>query len=167
MSLDISYQGLPIARQTSGRFEEGGLFVASDAPMPVATALHLAIGEHSLQGKVRRVREGGGAGMLIVAADGSKFPRWLMGLHPETAAASSELFEAEPPPPPPVVEAPAAAAAEPAAETAPSTHTPDADSDASGAGGDDDDDGKTAAKASDGKKPPVGGKKGGKKPRKR
>ena len=43
MSLDISYQGLPLLRQTSGRFEDGGLFVPSDAPMPVATALSLRV----------------------------------------------------------------------------------------------------------------------------
>jgi len=167
MSLDISYQGLPIARQTSGRFEDGGLFVASEAPMPVATGLLLALGEQTLSGKVRRVREGSGAGMLIVSADGTKFPRWLMSLHPETAAAASEMFEAEPPPPPPVVEAPAAAASvEPAVDAAPSAHTPDGDGDAAAGGADDEDDAKAASKPSDGKKP-GSGKKGGKKPRKR
>lgn len=167
MSLDISYQGLPITRQASGRFEDGGLFVASEAPMPVATGLLLALGEQTFSGKVRRVREGSGAGMLIVSADGKKFPRWLMSLHPETAAAASEIFEAEPPPPPPVVEAPPApASVEPAVDAAPSTHTPDGDGDAAAGGADDEDDAKTASKPSDGKKP-GGGKKSGKKPRKR
>jgi len=166
MSLNISYQGLPIARQTSGRFEDGGLFVAHEAPMPVATALQLAFGEGTLQAKVRRVREGSGAGMLIVAADGSKFPRWLIGLHPETAATAAELFEAEPPPPPPVVETPAVASPD-AADAAPSTNTPDSDGDTAASAGDDDDEGKSSSKPSDGKKPAGGGKKGGKKPRKR
>jgi hypothetical protein len=167
MSLNISYQGLPIARQTGGRFEEGGLFVAHEAPMPVATALQLVVGEQTLQGKVRRVREGSGAGMLIVAADGSKLPRWLISLHPESAATSAEIFEAEPPPPPPVVETPAAAATDSSAEAAPSNSTPDGEGDGSAAGSDDDDEGKASSKPSDGKKPAPGGKKGGKKARKR
>lgn len=164
MSLDISYQGLPIAQQTSGQFEDGGLFVAHEAPMPVATGLLLAVGERTVAAKVRRVREGNRAGMVIVAAEGQKFPRWLMELHPETAAKVSEIFEAEAPPPPPVVEAPSAPAVpEAAAEAAPSAHTPDSESSS-----DDDDDGKASSKPSDGKKPAAGGaKKGGKKPRKR
>ncbi|HNN93225.1 MAG TPA: hypothetical protein PKI03_13190, partial [Pseudomonadota bacterium] len=111
MSLDISYQGLPLLRQTSGRFEDGGLFVPSDAPMPVATALSLRYGDHQLAAKVRRVREGSGAGMLIVAGAGGKLPRWLIDIHPESAATAGELFEAAAPPPPPVVEPPAASPA--------------------------------------------------------
>lgn len=165
MSLDISYQGLPLLRGASARFEDGGLFVPSEAPMPVATALSLSSGEHQLQGRVRRVREGSGAGMLIVAQSGSKLPRWLMAINPDSAATANDLFEA---PPAPVVAAPAAVPAEAVAESAPSTHTPEHESDGAAGAGDDDDDGKAAAKPGDGKKPAVGAaKKGGKKPRKR
>lgn len=169
MSLDISYQGLPLLRQTSGRFEDGGLFVPSDAPMPVATALSLRYGDHQLAAKVRRVREGSGAGMLIVAGAGGKLPRWLIDIHPESAATASELFEAPAPPPaPPVVEAPAASPpSEAPAEAAPSTHTPDSESDSAAGASDDDDDAKSAAKPGDGKKPAAAAKKPGKKPRKR
>ncbi len=168
MSLDISYQGLPLLRQTSGRFEDGGLFVPSDAPMPVATALSLRSGDHQLAGKVRRVREGSGAGMLIVAGAGGKLPRWLIDIHPESAATASELFEAAAPPPPPVVEAPAASpTSEAAAEAAPSTHTPDSESDSASGTSDDDDDAKSAAKPGDGKKPTAAAKKPAKKTRKR
>lgn len=164
MSLDISYQGLPLLRGASVRFEDGGLFVASEAPMPVATALNLSSGEHQLPAKVRRVREGSGAGMLIVPQSGSKLPRWLIEVHPESAASAGELFEAPPAPAAPAV----AATPEAAAETAPSTHTPDSEGEGAASAGDDDDDSKTAAKSGDGKKPAAGAaKKGAKKPRKR
>lgn len=163
MSLDISYQGLPLLRGASARFEDGGLFVPSEAPMPVATALSLSSGEHQLQAKVRRVREGSGAGMLIVAQSGSKLPRWLMAINPDSAATANDLFEAPPAPAPP-----AAVQTEAAAESAPSTHTPEHESDGAAGAGDDDEDGKAAAKPGDGKKPAAGAaKKGGKKPRKR
>lgn len=165
MSLDISYQGLPLAKGASGRFEEGGLFVAVDAPMPVATHLSLSLGDHQLTSKVRRVREGTGAGMILTTVDGSKLPRWLISVHPETAAAAAALFEAEPPPPPPVVETPAPSAPEAAADAAPSAHTPEGDGDGSaGAAGDDDEDGKATSSA---KKPAAGAKKPAKKSRKR
>lgn len=168
MSLDISYQGLPLLRGASARFEDGGLFVPSEAPMPVATQLSLSQGEHQLAAKVRRVREGSGAGMVLVAQGGGKLPRWLMAVHPESAGAVSELFEAPPPPVVAPAAPPAAAASEAAAEAAPSTHTPDSEGDGAATAGDEDDDGKAAAKPGDGKKPAGGAaKKGGKKPRKR
>lgn len=131
--------------------------------MPVATALSLSHGEQRLAAKVRRVREGSGAGMLIVSQSGGKLPRWLIEVHPESAATAGDLFEAAPAP----VAAPPAAAEAPA-ETAPSTHTPDSESDGAAGTGDDDDESKAAAKSGDGKKPAAGAaKKAGKKPRKR
>ncbi|MBL8633802.1 MAG: hypothetical protein JNM40_11300 [Myxococcales bacterium] len=95
--------------------QDGGLFIELDSPMPVATALSVHAGEHSLQGKVRRVREGAGAGMLVVPVETTKLPRWLLGLGAEVGPHVE--FEPEPaPPPPPVVEAKAEPVVEAKAE---------------------------------------------------
>lgn len=110
MSLDVVYQGLPIAKGARVRFEEGALFVETDGPMPVATALVLAHEDKSLSGRVRRVREGAGAGMFIVPTESAKLPRWLIALHPETSHAAE--FEPE------VTQAAPAAQAEPVAQVA-------------------------------------------------
>ena len=147
MSIQVLYQSLPIAKEPRFRLQDGGLFIELESPMPVATALSVTAGEHTLQGKVRRVREGAGAGMLVVPTEKAKLPRWLLGLGAEIGAGVE--FEPEPAPPvvevkpEPVVEAkPAEAAAEPA----PSKQTP---AEAT-AGEEDDEEGK--AKAGD-KKP--------------
>lgn len=104
MSIQVLYQSLSIAKEPRFRLQDGGLFIELDSPMPVATALSVHAGEHSLQGKVRRVKEGAGAGMLVVPVEATKLPRWLLGLGAEVGAGVE--FEPEPaPPPPPVVEA--------------------------------------------------------------
>ena len=141
MSIQVLYQSLPIAKEPHFRLQDGGLFIELDSPMPVATALSVTAGEHILQGKVRRVREGAGAGMLVVPTEKAKLPRWLLGLGAEIGAGVE--FEPEPAPPPPVAEVkPVEAAAEPA----PSKQTPTEAT----AGEEDDEEGK--AKAGD-KKP--------------
>lgn len=156
MSIQVLYQSLPIAKEPRFRLQDGGLFIELDSPMPVATALSVTAGEHTLQGKVRRVREGAGAGMLVVPTEKAKLPRWLLGLGAEIGAGVE--FEPEPAPPvvevkpEPVVEAKPTASvvevkpAEAAAEPAPSKQTP---AEAT-AGEEDDEEGK--AKAGD-KKP--------------
>jgi hypothetical protein len=116
MSIEVIYQGLTIAKGPSFRLQDGGVFVELDGPMPVATALSLAHGEHALHGRVRRVSEGSGAGMLIVPTETKKLPRWLVQLGP-TSVSNVEL-EPEPvaaPAPEPAV----AAAPEPAVAPAP------------------------------------------------
>jgi hypothetical protein len=155
MSIQVLYQSLPIAKEPRFRLQDGGLFIELESPMPVATALSVTAGEHTLQGKVRRVREGAGAGMLVVPTEKAKLPRWLLGLGAEIGAG----VEFEPEPAPPVVEVkpelvetkpsepvvevkPAEATAEPA----PSKQTPTEAT----AGEEDDEEGK--AKAGD-KKP--------------
>lgn len=100
MSIEVIYQGLTIAKGPSFRLQDGGVFVELDGPMPVATALSLAHGEHALHGRVRRVSEGSGAGMLIVPTETKKLPRWLVQLGP-TSVTNVELE------PEPVVAAPA------------------------------------------------------------
>ncbi len=114
MSIQVLYQSLPIAKEPRFRLQDGGLFIELDSPMPVATALSVTAGEHILQGKVRRVREGAGAGMLVVPTEKAKLPRWLLGLGAEIGAGVE--FEPEPAPPPPVAEV----KPEPVVETKPS-----------------------------------------------
>ena len=115
MSIQVLYQSLSIAKEPRFRLQDGGLFIELDSPMPVATALSVHAGEHSLQGKVRRVREGAGAGMLVVPVETTKLPRWLLGLGAEVGPHVE--FEPEPaPPPPPVVEAKAEPVVEAKAE---------------------------------------------------
>ena len=149
MSIQVIYQSLPIAKEPRFRLQDGGLFIELDCPMPVATALQVTAGEHSLSGKVRRVREGAGAGMLVVPTDKGKLPRWLLGLGAEVGAGVE--FEPEPAPPAPVVEVkPAEPVAEAKAEAA--------------NGDEEDEDGKSTTKAGD-KKPAAS--KAKKKPRRR
>src|SRR6185436_884633 len=106
MSVDVLYQGLSIAKEARVHFEEGGLFVEVEGPMPVATQLTLSHSDKTptstFVGRVRRVREaaapvagqttnqaagqtsaqatsqgtGQAAGMLIVPVDSAKLPRW-------------------------------------------------------------------------------------------
>ncbi len=154
MSIQVLYQSLPIAKEPRFRFQDGGLFIELDSPMPVATALSVTAGEHTLHGKVRRVREGAGAGMLVVPTDKAKLPRWLLGLGAEIGAG----VEFEPEPAPPVVEVKPEPVVEVkpvevAAEPAPSKQTPaeassgeEEDDDSKGKAGDKKPAGKTAAK---------------------
>jgi hypothetical protein len=107
MSIDVVYQGLSIAKEARVHFEEGGLFVEVDAPMPVATQLVLSHSDKTptstFLGRVRRIREGAApgttppaghtSGMLIAPVESEKLPRWLMALHKDTASAAE--FEAE------------------------------------------------------------------------
>ena len=116
MSIEVIYQGLTIAKGPGFRLQDGGVFIELDGPMPVATQLSLTHGDNALHGRVRRVTEGAGAGMLIVPTAGQKLPRWLMPLGP-TSVTNVEL---EPEPPPAAVEPPVATppvAAEAAAES--------------------------------------------------
>lgn len=89
------YQGLPIAKGARVHFENGGLFVEFEGPMPVATQLVLSHQDKELPVQVQRVREGTGAGMLMAPVDAAKLPRWLRELHLETAPAAE--FEPEAP----------------------------------------------------------------------
>lgn len=153
MSIDVTYQGLALAKDAKVRFEGSAIFIETDGPMPVATRLTLSHGDDSLVGRVRRVKEGQGAGMLVVPADAAseKLPRWLMPLHAESA--KEEFFVPLPPPPPPVVTASVAEAApasnghaaEASSEAASeSGRTPPPDAEGA-AGSEEDDDGKASA----------------------
>lgn len=163
MSLDLSYQGLSLSRDAKLQLEEGGLFVLCDQPMPVATVVRLLHEGTALSIKVRRVREGAGAGMWLSTLDGGKLPRWLIPFVSDSAF--SALCEPEPPP---VVVAPsiapvAKADATPETEATASSKTPDTEGEGgTGAAGEDDEDPKPSAQ-----KKGAPSKKPAKKPRKR
>lgn len=138
MTIDVLYQGLTIAKGAPFRFEQGGLLVQVDGPMPVATELTLsreagaeAATENqapaglTFTGRVHRVFERSSAGsdaaaatttagMLVFPTASRIFPRWVKQLLPDTAATAGAEFEPEPPPPPVA----AVAAAEPEPEKA-------------------------------------------------
>lgn len=125
MTIDVLYQGLTIAKGAPFRFEQGGLLVQVDGPMPVATELTLSrearadadadAAENqapaSFTGRVQRVFERSTAGsdaaaaatvtagMLVFPTTSRVFPRWVKKLLPETAATAGAEFEPEPPPP--------------------------------------------------------------------
>ena len=155
MSVDVAYQGLSIAKDVRVHFEEGGLFVEVPGPMPVATELVISHSDKTWTGRVRRVREGADAGMLIVPAQAGKLPRWMMELSPATAGVHPDKFELEPPPviaaldPEP---APKAASSDPI-EAAPSNRTPDSDVEGANADEEDKPAGNKKAPAPGGQKP--------------
>jgi len=106
MSIQVTYQTLTVAKEPLFRLQDGGLLIDTESPMPVATPLQVVSGEHRLSCKVRRVREGAQANMLLVPTEQAKLPRWLLGLGAEVGTGVE--FEPEPVPvvvPPPVVEA--------------------------------------------------------------
>ncbi len=94
MTIQVTYQSLPVSTGPRVVLADGGLLLETDSPMPVATPLTVLCGEHSLLGKVARVREGTAASMLVVPTQTAKLPRWLLGLGAEVC--STVDFEPEP-----------------------------------------------------------------------
>ncbi len=82
MSIDVSYQGLPIARGAGLHLEPPGVYIEMDGPMPVGTRLALSYEGHRLEGRVARVNEGVGPGMVVVPAEGGDLPRWITQVKP-------------------------------------------------------------------------------------
>lgn len=66
MIVDVTWDGVTLAKGATARAEAGGWFVELEQPMPVGTTLSLA-GEATGTVKVARVHEGVGAGMLVRA----------------------------------------------------------------------------------------------------
>ena len=91
--------------------------------------------------------------MLIVAGAGGKLPRWLIDIHPESAATAGELFEAAAPPPLPSSRPRREPASEAPRRSRPLDTHPGQRATAPASASDDDDDAKSAAKPGDGKKP--------------
>lgn len=126
MSVDVVYQGLTIARgAATKKVTARELFIETDGPMPVATALTVSHGRHSLTGQVSRVVEGVGAGMVIVPTAGD-LPGWVTHLEQpqvETVVIEAELEDEAPQKSAPPAPAPAAAP-EPVVQAAPPAPAP-------------------------------------------
>src|SRR5437870_1324219 len=68
MTLDVSWDGVVLAKGAQAREQDGGWFVELEQPMPVGTVLQVA-GDTQATMTVARVHEGLGAGMLMKRAD--------------------------------------------------------------------------------------------------
>lgn len=68
MIVDVTWDGVALARGAQAREEDGGWFVELEHPMPVGTVLVLD-GEAQATVRVARVSEGAGAGMLLRRVD--------------------------------------------------------------------------------------------------
>lgn len=71
MSVDVSYQGVVLARHAEVKETPGGRFVALEQPMPVGTVLLLDEQGARLEVRVQRVHEGVGPGVLVTAQGGA------------------------------------------------------------------------------------------------
>jgi hypothetical protein len=69
MTVDVSWDGVPLAKAATARAEGGDWFVELEQPMPVGTLLTLA-GDVQATVQVTRVHEGIGAGMVVRKSDG-------------------------------------------------------------------------------------------------
>ena len=64
MTLDVTWDGVVLAKGAQAREQDGGWFVELEQPMPVGTVLQVA-GDTQATVRVARVHEGLGAGMLL------------------------------------------------------------------------------------------------------
>ena len=73
MTLDVVWDGVPLATGATAREEDGGWFVELEQPMPVGTSVTLS-GEVQGGVTVTRVHEGAGAGMIVRRVDSRQSP---------------------------------------------------------------------------------------------
>jgi hypothetical protein len=71
MSVDVSYQGVVLARHAEVKETPAGRFVALEQPMPVGTILVLDDQGAHIEVRVQRVHEGVGPGVLVTAPGGT------------------------------------------------------------------------------------------------
>jgi hypothetical protein len=71
MTVDVTWDGVALARGATIREQDGGWFVELEQPMPVGTSVVLS-GDVQATVAVARVHEGIGAGMLLKTAVGSQ-----------------------------------------------------------------------------------------------
>ena len=69
MTVDATWDGVPLFKSAVARAEGGDWFIELEQPMPVGTLLTLT-GDVQATVQVARVHEGVGAGMLVKKADG-------------------------------------------------------------------------------------------------
>jgi hypothetical protein len=74
MSVDVSYEGIVIARGAEVKETPAGQFLALETPMPVGTTLRLHDGSSEHGVRVTRVHEGVCAGVIVAPASGSTPP---------------------------------------------------------------------------------------------
>lgn len=67
MTVDVVWDGVPLAQGATAREQDGGWFVELEQPMPVGTTVQLS-GDVQATVAVARVHEGAGAGMLLKSA---------------------------------------------------------------------------------------------------
>ncbi|MCA1665682.1 MAG: hypothetical protein LC659_15675 [Myxococcales bacterium] len=67
MTVDVTWDGVPLAKGATAREQDGGWFVELEQPMPVGTSVVVS-GDVQATLAVARVHEGAGAGMLLRAA---------------------------------------------------------------------------------------------------
>jgi hypothetical protein len=68
MTVDVTWDGVALAKGATIREQDGGFFVEMEQPMPVGTSVTLS-GDVQATVAVTRVHEGIGAGMLLRKAD--------------------------------------------------------------------------------------------------
>jgi hypothetical protein len=97
MTLDVTWDGVILAKGAQARAQDGGWFVELEQPMPVGTVLQLA-GDTQGTMRVARVHEGLGAGMLLKQADARQSTADSAKPEPKVdAKAEVEKTEAETP----------------------------------------------------------------------
>src|SRR5262245_52737364 len=69
MIVDVTWDGVPLARGATAREQEGGWFVELEQPMPVGATVVVS-GEVQATAVVERVHEGVGAGVNLRKAGG-------------------------------------------------------------------------------------------------
>jgi hypothetical protein len=71
MTVDVTWDGVALAKGATVREQDGGWFVELEQPMPVGTSVMLT-GDVQATASVARVQEGIGAGMLLKQATGNR-----------------------------------------------------------------------------------------------
>jgi hypothetical protein len=71
MTVDVTWDGVALAKSATVREEHGGWFVELEQPMPVGTSVVLS-GDVQATLEVVGVHEGIGSGMLLKKVDGSE-----------------------------------------------------------------------------------------------
>ena len=70
MTVDVLYEGLPVAQGATAREEGPGAFIELDAPMPVGARLVVRGPTGDRPARVVRVHEGIGPGVVVSFLDG-------------------------------------------------------------------------------------------------
>ncbi|MGZ3427416.1 MAG: hypothetical protein ACXVCV_12240 [Polyangia bacterium] len=89
MTVDVTWDGVALAKSATVREQDGGWFVELEQPMPVGTSVVLT-GDVQATAQVARVHEGLGAGMLLKAAGSQQPAAGSSGSEPENSSEKKE-----------------------------------------------------------------------------